>query len=171
MAHARSSGLLAAALTTTLLAACSSGLPGLTTGSTASAPAAAPAPVKPSDRAMQVASTSAKATTCGYNFDPARLRTQYLASETQSGLAPTDVAALEKLYDTTRVRVTQTIGAAEGYCSDEQTALIKRDLVRHLAGDFMPPSRVVADSSFLPGSSTKRNWDPRKAVFPSDVKD
>lgn len=165
-------GLLAASLTSLLLVGCSSGLPGLTTGSTPSTPPAqaAPAPVKSTDRAMQVASVSAKATTCGYNFDPVRLRTTYLASETQAGSTPGEVAALEKLYDTTRARVTQTIGKADEFCGDEQTAQIKRDLVRHLAGDFTPPPKVVASSDWF-GGSTKKAWDPKKAVFPNEVRD
>lgn len=154
------------------MAGCSSGLPGLSTGSTAATPAAKaePAPVKPTDRAMQVATTSAKATSCGYNFDPARLRANYLAFETQSGAPANDIAALEKLYDTTRVRVAGTIVKADDFCSDDQTMVIKRDLVRHLAGDFSPPAKLAVSSSLLPGS-TRKTWDPRKAVFPTEVKD
>ena len=119
---------------------------------------------------MQVAATSAKATTCGYNFDPARLRTNYLAHEAQTGLSPPDLAAVEKLYDATRTRIAKGAGNADVFCSDEQTAGIKKDLVRHLAGDYAVAPKIVANSDWFGGSS-KKGWDPRKAVFPTEVRD
>lgn len=119
---------------------------------------------------MQVAATSAKATTCGYNFDPARLRTNYLAHEAQTGLSPPDLAALEKLYDATRTRIAKGAGNADAFCSDDQTVVIKKDLVRHMAGDYTVPPKVVASSDWL-GGSTKKGWDPRKAAFPTEVRD
>ena len=119
---------------------------------------------------MQVAATSAKAATCGYNFDPLRLRTNYLAHEAQAGLPPADLAALEKLYDATRARVAKSAGNADAFCSDDQTVVIKKDLVRHMAGDYTAPPKVVASSDRF-GGSTKKGWDPRKAVFPTEVRD
>ena len=117
----------------------------LTTGSlfgTKSKPkSSAPAAivVKPTDRAIQVAATSARAQKCGYFFDPAKLRTAYLASELQTGLPPADVAQLTKVYDYTTGKLTKVLAGKEGYCNGQRVTKIKSSLTRHLAGDFTPP--------------------------------
>ena len=66
------------------------GLPNLTTGSLSPTPAAAPEvkPITPVDRALHIATTSARAQKCGYNFDPARLRESFLAAEPLRGTSP-----------------------------------------------------------------------------------
>ena len=158
------------------IAGCSQGIAGLTTGSTAgpapAAAAAAPPPATPTDRAIQVAATSAKADACGYNFDPARLRANYLAHEAQQGLAPPDLATLEKLYDTTRGRIAKSTGNADAFCTDEQTIAIKRDLVRHMAGDYTAaPKPAQSTASWWESGSSNKAWDPKKAVFPREVRD
>ena len=79
-----------------LLAACGSSAPSLSTGSLfgskadAATPIAAPPPpppATPEQRAAQVGATSARAVKCGYNFDPAKLKTSFLTAEAQSGTA------------------------------------------------------------------------------------
>src|SRR5262245_33019348 len=87
------------------LGACSGNktLSSLTTGSppeTPAAVAAAPAPPvsTPTDRAFQVGSVTARASKCGYNFNPAKLKANYMAYETSLGLAPADSEKLEKIY-------------------------------------------------------------------------
>jgi len=119
----------------------------LTTGSlfgaqpqgTQAGSAAAPEIVKPEDRAIHVAAVSARATKCGYFFDPGRLRTSYLENEAQLGITPEELEKVTKIYDFTNGKVTTTIATSEGYCTDERVQEIKSSLTRHLAGDFAPP--------------------------------
>jgi hypothetical protein len=131
------------------LAGCSLG-EGLTTGSifggsqkTSSVEAAAPAaPVSdPTGRAMQVGSVSARATKCGYNFDPAKLKANFLASEVALGASPADIERISQIYDISRNGVAKAVAGNSTYCSDEKTAQIKADLTRHLAGDYTPSAR------------------------------
>ena len=68
-----------------LLAACSSSGSGLTTGSLLPGTKAKQAADPATERAMQVAATAARAAKCGYNFDPIRLKTSYLAYEFDAG--------------------------------------------------------------------------------------
>ncbi len=124
------------------LAACSSGS-GVTTGSLfgSSAPAqaeAVPQPTNdPTTRAFQVGSVAARAVKCGYNFDPAGLRTRFLAAESAT-LAPADLARVEKVYDTAYGGVAKAVAAEPNYCTADKTASIKANLNRHLAGDYSP---------------------------------
>ena len=153
------------------LAACSSSSANLFTGSTksegATTAAATPPPAKPSDRTLQVAATSARASRCGYNFDPGRLRTSYIASEQQSGLPPAEIATLEKLYDVTRDRVAKSITDSEAFCSDEQTTVIKRDLTRHMAGDFTPVRSASSSVGDWFSGGAKKPWNPEDAFYPN----
>lgn len=128
------------------LAACSSGNP-LTTstllgGSTAKAPAA-PAPETPTDRAIYVGTTAARAQRCGYVFDPSGVRQGYLSFESQQGLTGDALAKIEKSYDFTVASITKTVSANEDYCTDAQTAVIKRDLSQVLAGNYASPDKKV----------------------------
>ena len=116
-------------LATLALAGCGSS--GISTGSllgeggASAAQAQAPAPVvTPTDRALQVSTTSARAERCGFYFDPARLRASFLAAEAQSGVAGGD-----------------QFGADKNFCTEAKAREIKKDLTRHLAGDFSPPAR------------------------------
>jgi len=131
----------AALLAATALAACSSGTSLLSTGSTQPAIAAAPQPATPRDRATYAAATVAEAAKCGYNFDPVRLRANYVAWETQQGTPPQELAQLEQVYDTTRNRLSAGITKTEDFCTDDQTEKIKRNLSKQLAGDFSAPAR------------------------------
>lgn len=135
------------------LCACGSGTSGVSTATVLGPEAASQAnPVQQSDpnaRAIQVGATSARAAKCGYNFDPARLKSSYLASEAQQGVLPDQIAKLEKTYDTTNGAVTKAVAAEANYCSDLKTREIKADLTRHLAGDFNPPppKRIAKNNS------------------------
>lgn len=158
-----------ASLLAMVLAGCSSGIAGLSTGSTAntSPPVpTAPVVVKPADRALQVAATSARAGKCGYNFDPGRLRSGYIASEVQAGLAPAETATLEKLYDATRTRVAASITDAEEFCSDEQTAVIKSDLKRHMAGDFSVSRAPDRTAASWWQSGANKPWNSDETFYP-----
>ena len=128
--------------------------------------AAAEAPVKPEDRAIAVAATSARAQKCGYYFDAAKLRTSYLDSEAQGGVQPDELARLTKIYDYTASKVTSAIATKDDYCDADKVGEIKTSLTRHLAGDFAPPKRKkdVASGSWFdvgePEANTKEVLNP-----------
>ncbi|MGA7116438.1 MAG: hypothetical protein WBY12_04510 [Hyphomicrobium sp.] len=106
------------------------------TSTTAAVPTAAPTG-DPTSRAFQVGSTAARAVKCGYNFDPVKLRTNFLANEAAT-VAPTDIPRIEKVYDTAYNGVAKAVAGQASYCSPEKTADIKTNLTRHLAGDYAP---------------------------------
>ena len=99
-------------------------------------------PEDPTARAMQVGWTSARASHCGFVFDPVQLRADYLASEARAGKTPQEIAKLERAYDYTRESVTATIKDNLIYCNKERTSAIRRDLNRYLAGDYTPSARM-----------------------------
>lgn len=105
-------------------------------GQAQQASATQPAVATPTDRALQVVATSARAQKCGYRFDPAALRQAYLQSEAARG---TDVLAIQKAtdsYDFTSVKIAKAIAADATYCSPGRTRTIKTSLSRYLSGDF-----------------------------------
>ncbi len=140
------------------LAACSSGTSGLTTAALTSKKPAD----EPVERAIRAARTSAEAQTCGYNFDPAKLRTAYLAFETSQGAEA--AARAEKTFDATRAMVSSKIGTAESYCNEDRTAAVKRDLTRFLAGDFALPAAKSEVDIGLFSSGTHGTFD-REKIF------
>jgi hypothetical protein len=160
--------ILFVALATSGLCGCGSSLPSLTTGSLFGAKAApAVAQNDPVSRAMDVAATSARAVKCGYNFDPAKLKNQYVTSETTAN--PADAAKLTQVYDTAFNGVSKALTEQPDYCTAAKTAKIKQALNRHLAGDYTPaPPEPVADtgifSGFGSGSSSSGGVDT-KQVF------
>lgn len=147
------------------LAGCGASLPSMTTGSLFGGDAKPAAPQvnnDPTSRAMQVGSTSARAVKCGYNFDPAKLRAQFIASETAAN--PNDAARLTQIYDTSFNGITKAVAKqGEEYCSQKKTRQIKEALTRHLAGDYTPapPEAVVEeDGGLLSGLSSPENKSP-----------
>ncbi len=96
----------------------------------------------PQARAMQVGWTSARASYCGFVFDPVQLRASYLASEARAGKTSQELAKLEHTYDYTHNSVTETIKNNLAYCNQERTNAIRRDLNRYLAGDYTPSARM-----------------------------
>lgn len=96
----------------------------------------------PLARPTQVGWTSARASHCGFIFDPAQLKASYLASEARAGKTPQQIAELERAYDYTRESVTRTIKDDLSYCNKTRTAAIRHDLNRYLAGDFTPTART-----------------------------
>lgn len=134
------------------LAGCA-GSSSLTTGSLfggGSEPAKTAAPVAPegdaTSRAFQVGSVSARAVKCGYNFDPATLKSKFLAAEAARGSTPDMIARAEKIYGVAYNGVWKGVAAQESYCSSKRTKQIKADLNRHLAGDYSPSKRKIAQS-------------------------
>ncbi len=103
-----------------------------------------PAPMStPTDRAFQVGTVSARAVKCGYNFDAVKVKTAFLASETQRGTPPDQLANVEKIYAVAYNGVTKAAATDDNYCSERKTETIKADLGRLLAGDFEPPKKAV----------------------------
>ena len=148
------------------LAGCSSAGSGLTTGSLLPGAAKPADPV--SERALQVGATSARAAKCGYNFDPQKLRATYIAYE--AGQPGADPAKVEKIFDTARASVASKIADPADYCNDEQTAKIKGDLTRHLAGDFSPPAKKAeATLADILASKEQKPYDPKQALCPNNT--
>jgi len=151
------------------LGGCGGGGAGLLTGSTAAA-ADAPGALSnddPAARPVAVAWTSARAQRCGFYFDPTKLRSSYLAFEARQ--AGSDRAKAEKTYDSTFQAIRQRAASDPDYCTDAKSAEIKKDLTRHLAGDFRPdfPKPKVVESCGLFGCagsseekfSSERFWE------------
>lgn len=120
------------------LSACS-GNP-LSTGSLLGSNKAPPVD-EPTERALYSASTSARASKCGYNFDPTRLREAYLASEAAGGASPEQMAKLGQSYDFTRATVSKQITNSEEYCTEDRTRSVSAALTKQLAGDFKAPAK------------------------------
>jgi hypothetical protein len=129
----------------TMLCGCS-GASGLTTGSLfgsgeESKPVATGPVNDPPMRAFQVGTVSARAIKCGFNFDPAKLKTNYLAYERALAGASADMAKVEKIYDVSFNGVAKAVSGETDYCSAAKTKKIKTDLGRHLAGDYTPSAQ------------------------------
>ncbi len=106
----------------------------------------------PKSRPVSVAWTSARAKRCGFYFDPAKLKINYLAYERTVGATPEDLARIEKMYDATFQTTSTRVSADPDYCSDHRGLEIKADLQRHLAGDFapnLPKPKAVASCGFF----------------------
>lgn len=171
-ARAIASGLLVAVAA--LQVGCS-GASGLLTGTT---PAAADAPASAGDndplaRPISVAWTSARAQRCGFFFDPTKLRSSYLAYEArQSG--PEQLTKAEKTYDSTFKTIRDRVATDPEYCSDSKSAEIKKDLTRHLAGDFTPnlPKPKKEETCGFLGleCTTSEAWSPEKFWSDQDKK-
>lgn len=141
----RACALLGAIGLLTALSGCGASLPGLSTSALTKTPQDYNTPT---NRALQVAGTSARAQKCGYNFDPVKLRTQFLAAE--SATDPANVDQLGRIYDTAYSGVTKAIaGQGENYCSQDKVASIKGALTRHLAGDYTPPPPAPEDEGLF----------------------
>ncbi len=100
-------------------------------------------PQDPLARPIQVGWTSARATYCGFVFDPMQFRAQYLASEQRAGVPPDQMQKIERAYDYTRTSVYDTIKDDPGYCNKERTAAIRKDLNRYMSGDYAPSARLA----------------------------
>jgi hypothetical protein len=102
--------------------------------------------VKPQDplaRPVQVGWNSARASYCGFVFDPDRLRASFLDSEAQYGLTPEQMKKVVHAYDYSRQATYDTIKDNPAYCNKERTAAIRKDLGRYLAGDFSPTAQAA----------------------------
>ena len=140
---------------TALHAGCSNSAGGLlTTGSAPSLPADAPGNISNEDpmaRPVGVAWTAARAKRCGFFFDPAKLKINYLEYERTHGATGEQLANFEKSYDTTYRVTSDRVSADSDYCTERKGLDIKADLQRYLAGDYtpnLPKAKAVASCGF-----------------------
>ena len=109
----------------------------------------------PNARPVQVAWTAARAQRCGFAFDAAKLKTNFMASEARGGALQPQLATTEKTYDQTFTTIASKIKGEAEYCGEKKTTVIKADLQRHLAGDFTPnlpqADKKVAGGGFFDG--------------------
>lgn len=92
----------------------------------------------PEARAIQVAWTSARATKCGFYFDQNKLRQSFLTAEKNSGLVGDQLKKVQLTYDYTFRSITIRIKDNPVYCGTKAVENIRKDLNRHLAGDYKP---------------------------------
>ena len=100
-------------------------------------------PEDPMAKPIQVGWTSARASHCGFVFDPVQLRSAYLAAEARLGTPPEQMQKIEKAYDYTRQSVLDAIKDNPNYCNKPRTDAIRRDLNRYLAGDYTPSAKLA----------------------------
>lgn len=117
--------------------------PSVSEGATTDKEARYVSPEDPLARPIQVGWTSARASYCGFVFDPEQLRASFLASETGLGIPPEQMQKIAHAYDYTRDSVLSSIKNDPGYCTKERTAAIRRDINRYLAGDYSPTARLA----------------------------
>lgn len=91
------------------------------------------------DRPTRVAWTSARASRCGFVFDPARLRASYLAYEQSYGHSPKQMRKIQEAYDYALESVATTANKDPNYCTRQRVDETRADLNRYLAGDFRAP--------------------------------
>jgi hypothetical protein len=157
------------ALLALLLAGCSAGS-GLTTGALlGDDKPAAPVNDAPA-RAFQVGTASARAVKCGFNFDPAKLKTNYIAYEKQQP-GGQDTAKIERIYDVSFNGVAKAVAAEGEYCSEAKTKTIKADLGRHLAGDYTPRVEEKKEEEGLFSGMGSSNGPGMKIKHPMDNSD
>ena len=101
---------------------------------------------QPSQRAARVAATSACAQAYGYSHDATKLRTSYLAYETQQGATRAQLADIEKSYD---AAIAEWSGRS---CSGRDSNEVVADLRRYLSGYFTeraaPPKPAFNEKGF-----------------------
>ncbi len=161
------------ALGVALAVAGCSGSSGLTTGALLGEDKPPPGEVNDApSRAFQVGTVSARAVKCGFNFDPGKLKANYLAYERQQPGAQ-DASKVERIYDVSFNGVAKAVAAEGEYCSDSKTKAIKSDLGRHLAGDYTPriAPKKEEDGLFSGWGSGGSDSEGMKVKHPMDNSD
>jgi hypothetical protein len=100
-------------------------------------------PQDPLARPIQVAWTSARASHCGFMFDPVKLKADFMADEARRGVDQNQLQRTSEAYDYTRDSVMQTIKHDSNYCTKERNDAIRADLRRYLAGDYTPAAKLA----------------------------
>ncbi|MGA7372195.1 MAG: hypothetical protein WBQ20_03440 [Methyloceanibacter sp.] len=112
-------------------------------GATTDAAARYMPPDDPMARPTQVAWTSARASYCGFMFDPVKLKNDYMADESRRRNNPYQLQKISEAYDYTLESVTGTIKSDPTYCNKDRTDAIRADLKRYLAGDYAPTAKLA----------------------------
>lgn len=118
-------------------------------------------------RPVQVAWTAARAEKCGFNFDNARLKSNYIAFEQSQGADAGRIGNITKSYDMTAAKIKASLASEEGYCTEKKSAVIKADLQRHLAGNYEPnfpeDKRIAQGNIFTKANDTtdQGKFDPK----------
>ncbi len=121
----------------------------------------------PMARPVQVAWTAARAEKCGFNFDGARLKANYMAFEQSQGADAAKIGTITKSYDMTVAKIKSSLVGQEGYCTEKKSSLIKADLQRHLAGNFEPnfpeDKKIAQGNIFTTANDTTKqdNFDAK----------
>jgi len=100
-------------------------------------------PQDPLARPIQVAWTSARASHCGFMFDPVKLKADFMAEEARRGLDQNQLQRTSEAYDYTRDSVMDTIKRDSNYCTKERNDAIRADLRRYIAGDYTPAAKLA----------------------------
>ena len=132
-------GNVAAVVACACLAGCA-GAPGATTGSIAGQPAQVAN--TPASRVEHLAWNSAWAKSCGFFFDAAKLKSQYLAYEASAGTPPDQVAKLGATYDRLQHSLAGIAEANTDQCTDARLEHIRAIIARYLGGDFSAQDSV-----------------------------
>jgi len=90
----------------------------------------------PLSQPIQVGWTSARASYCGFVFNPTQLRSNFIAYVNREPISTDEKAKLVAAYDYTRASVLKSISADPNYCNKDRTTAIQKDLKAYLAGDF-----------------------------------
>lgn len=85
---------------------------------------------------IQVAWTSARASYCGFVFQPNQLKAKFMAAQQAKGLTPDQMQKVVHAYNYTLISVTKTIKTDPNYCDRNRTDAIRTALKHYLAGDY-----------------------------------
>lgn len=90
----------------------------------------------PNDRPTRVGWLSARASHCGFVFDPAQLRAQYFAFEQSYGADAKRMQEIQRAYDYSLESTASGAKQDVKYCTKERVDEIRPELNRYLAGNF-----------------------------------
>lgn len=90
----------------------------------------------PNDRPTRVGWLSARASHCGFVFDPAQLRARYFAFEQSYGADARRMQEIQRAYDYSLESTAERAKQDANYCTRERVDEIRPELNRYLAGNF-----------------------------------
>lgn len=90
----------------------------------------------PNDRPTRVGWLSARASLCGFVFDPAQLRARYFAFEQSYGADARRMQEIQRAYDYSLKSTTERAKQDANYCTRKRVDEIRPELNRYLAGNF-----------------------------------
>ena len=90
----------------------------------------------PNDRPTRVGWVSARASQCGFVFNPTQLRANYFLFEQSYGANQRRMDDIQRAYDYSFESTTARAKENANYCTKERVDEIRPELNRFLAGDF-----------------------------------